>query len=158
MSSFRQTNLTSSPTVSSESREPGLLVSSGFLVLELSSPFSPPRPFRRLDGNGDLRWEKIKSLDKGDIYKQVNNPGADPPGGSSDFDLLTLCLVLQGNLFDFLRLTGWRGSKVLYFGDHLYSDLAVSDRTVLLSLGWGSKGLQKYHLNQWSPTPGRGPS
>lgn len=34
--------------------------------------------------------------------------------------------MLQGNLFDFLRLTGWRGSKVLYFGDHLYSDLAVS--------------------------------
>ncbi|MEQ2197596.1 hypothetical protein XENOCAPTIV_000807 [Xenoophorus captivus] len=31
----------------------------------------------------------------------------------------------KGNLFDFLRLTGWRGSKVLYFGDHLYSDLAV---------------------------------
>lgn len=34
--------------------------------------------------------------------------------------------LFQGNLFDFLRLTGWRGSKVLYFGDHLYSDLAVS--------------------------------
>lgn len=35
-------------------------------------------------------------------------------------------VLFQGNLFDFLRLTGWRGSKVLYFGDHLYSDLAVS--------------------------------
>lgn len=33
---------------------------------------------------------------------------------------------LQGNLFDFLRLTEWRGPRVLYFGDHLYSDLAVS--------------------------------
>lgn len=32
----------------------------------------------------------------------------------------------QGNLFDFLRLTEWRGPRVLYFGDHLYSDLAVS--------------------------------
>lgn len=31
----------------------------------------------------------------------------------------------QGNLFDFLRLTEWRGPRVLYFGDHLYSDLAV---------------------------------
>lgn len=38
---------------------------------------------------------------------------------------------LQGNLFDFLRLTGWRGSKVLYFGDHLYSDLAVSEMSLL---------------------------
>lgn len=32
----------------------------------------------------------------------------------------------QGNLYDFLRLTEWRGPRVLYFGDHLYSDLAVS--------------------------------
>uniref|UniRef100_A0A8D0H4M8 5'-nucleotidase domain containing 2 n=1 Tax=Sphenodon punctatus TaxID=8508 RepID=A0A8D0H4M8_SPHPU len=60
----------------------------------------PPRPFRRLDSNGDLQWDKINKLEKGQVYK-------------------------QGNLFDFLRLTGWRGSKVLYFGDHLYSDLAV---------------------------------
>uniref|UniRef100_A0A672JFS0 5'-nucleotidase domain-containing protein 2-like n=1 Tax=Salarias fasciatus TaxID=181472 RepID=A0A672JFS0_SALFA len=65
------------------------------------------KPFRRLDDNGDLRWEKIKSLDKGQIYK-------------------------QGNLYDFLRLTGWRGSKVLYFGDHLYSDLA----DLMLRHGW----------------------
>lgn len=33
----------------------------------------------------------------------------------------------QGNLFDFLRLTEWRGPRVLYFGDHLYSDLAVRE-------------------------------
>ncbi|CAB1336481.1 unnamed protein product [Coregonus sp. 'balchen'] len=65
------------------------------------------KPFRRLDGNGDLQWDKINSLDKGQIYK-------------------------QGNLYDFLRLTGWRGSSVLYFGDHLYSDLAVSDYFISL--------------------------
>ncbi|KAF7660690.1 hypothetical protein LDENG_00277650 [Lucifuga dentata] len=65
------------------------------------------KPFRRLDGNGDLRWEKINTLEKGQIYK-------------------------QGNLFDFLRLTGWRGSRVLYFGDHLYSDLA----DLMLRHGW----------------------
>lgn len=54
----------------------------------------------------------------------------------SRFDLLhplrlnvLACAFFQGNLFDFLRLTGWRGSKVLYFGDHLYSDLAVSFTT-----------------------------
>uniref|UniRef100_A0A8P4KAK3 5'-nucleotidase domain-containing protein 2 n=1 Tax=Dicentrarchus labrax TaxID=13489 RepID=A0A8P4KAK3_DICLA len=28
------------------------------------------KPFRRLDGNGDLRWERIQSLEKGQIYKQ----------------------------------------------------------------------------------------
>uniref|UniRef100_A0AAR2LKH1 5'-nucleotidase domain containing 2 n=1 Tax=Pygocentrus nattereri TaxID=42514 RepID=A0AAR2LKH1_PYGNA len=64
-------------------------------------------PFRRLDSKGDLQWDKISNLDKGQVYK-------------------------QGNLFDFLRLTGWRGSKVLYFGDHLYSDLA----DLMLRHGW----------------------
>ncbi|KAM4610319.1 5'-nucleotidase domain-containing protein 2 [Polymixia lowei] len=65
------------------------------------------KPFRRLDSNGNLQWDKIDRLDKGQIYK-------------------------QGNLFEFLRLTGWRGSRVLYFGDHLYSDLA----DLMLRHGW----------------------
>ncbi|XP_016086913.1 5'-nucleotidase domain-containing protein 2-like, partial [Sinocyclocheilus grahami] len=29
------------------------------------------KPFRRLDSNGDLQWDRIKSLNKGQIYKQV---------------------------------------------------------------------------------------
>ncbi|XP_078270161.1 5'-nucleotidase domain-containing protein 2-like [Rhinoraja longicauda] len=65
------------------------------------------KPFRRLDDTGTLQWDKITTLEKGKMYK-------------------------QGNLFDFLRLTGWRGSKVLYFGDHLYSDLA----DLMLRHGW----------------------
>ncbi|XP_070793142.1 5'-nucleotidase domain-containing protein 2 [Pituophis catenifer annectens] len=65
------------------------------------------KPFRKMDEEGSLHWDKINKLEKGKIYK-------------------------QGNLFDFLRLTGWRGSKVLYFGDHLYSDLA----DLMLRHGW----------------------
>uniref|UniRef100_A0A4W3ICX4 5'-nucleotidase domain containing 2 n=1 Tax=Callorhinchus milii TaxID=7868 RepID=A0A4W3ICX4_CALMI len=65
------------------------------------------KPFRKLDEAGDLQWDKINKLEKGKMYK-------------------------QGNLFDFLRLTGWRGSRVLYFGDHLYSDLA----DLMLRHGW----------------------
>ncbi|XP_061473968.1 5'-nucleotidase domain-containing protein 2 isoform X2 [Rhineura floridana] len=65
------------------------------------------KPFRKMDEKGSLHWDKISKLEKGEIYK-------------------------QGNLFDFLRLTGWRGSKVLYFGDHLYSDLA----DLMLRHGW----------------------
>lgn len=45
-------------------------------------------------------------------------------------------LPLQGNLYEFLKLTGWRGSKVLYFGDHIYSDLAV--RNLSPQRGWGA--------------------
>ncbi|XP_053114320.1 5'-nucleotidase domain-containing protein 3 isoform X2 [Hemicordylus capensis] len=58
------------------------------------------RPFRKVNEKGVLLWDKIHELQKGQIYK-------------------------QGNLYEFLKLTGWRGSKVLYFGDHIYSDLAI---------------------------------
>ncbi|XP_068614608.1 5'-nucleotidase domain-containing protein 3-like [Brachionichthys hirsutus] len=65
------------------------------------------KPFRRVTDKGALLWDRIHRLDKGNIYK-------------------------QGNLYEFLRLTGWRGSKVLYFGDHIYSDLA----DLTLRHGW----------------------
>ncbi|KAG7269894.1 hypothetical protein CRUP_032899 [Coryphaenoides rupestris] len=48
----------------------------------------PVSNLQTLGREGDLQWDKIRSLEKGQIYK-------------------------QGNLFDFLRLTGWRGSKDL---------------------------------------------
>lgn len=31
---------------------------------------------------------------------------------------------MEGNVTEFSRVTGWSGSEVLYFGDHVYSDLA----------------------------------
>ncbi|XP_073179789.1 5'-nucleotidase domain-containing protein 3 isoform X2 [Lepidochelys kempii] len=65
------------------------------------------RPFRKVNERGVLLWDKINKLQKGQIYK-------------------------QGNLYEFLKLTGWRGSKVLYFGDHIYSDLA----DLTLKHGW----------------------
>ncbi|XP_067906403.1 5'-nucleotidase domain-containing protein 3 [Heterodontus francisci] len=65
------------------------------------------RPFRRANQRGKLLWDKINKLEKGQIYK-------------------------QGNLYEFLKLTGWTGSKVLYFGDHIYSDLA----DLTLKHGW----------------------
>ncbi|KAM4675231.1 5'-nucleotidase domain-containing protein 3 [Discoglossus pictus] len=65
------------------------------------------RPFRKVNDRGVLLWDKIHQLEKGQTYK-------------------------QGNLFEFLKLTGWRGSKVLYFGDHIYSDLA----DLTLKHGW----------------------
>ncbi|XP_073476405.1 5'-nucleotidase domain-containing protein 3 [Aquarana catesbeiana] len=65
------------------------------------------RPFRKVTDRGVLLWDKIHQLEKGKIYK-------------------------QGNLFEFLKLTGWSGSKVLYFGDHIYSDLA----DLTLKHGW----------------------
>ncbi|XP_056138014.1 5'-nucleotidase domain-containing protein 3 [Lampris incognitus] len=65
------------------------------------------KPFRRVTNKGVLLWDRIHRLEKGQIYK-------------------------QGNLYEFLRLTGWRGSNVLYFGDHIYSDLA----DLTLKHGW----------------------
>ena len=35
--------------------------------------------------------------------------------------------MFQGNYSSFRQMTGWYGSKVLYLGDHVYTDLAVSN-------------------------------
>uniref|UniRef100_A0A8C6Y680 5'-nucleotidase domain containing 3 n=1 Tax=Naja naja TaxID=35670 RepID=A0A8C6Y680_NAJNA len=48
------------------------------------------------------------------------------------FDVVIVQMAFVGNLYEFLKLTGWRGSKVLYFGDHIYSDLA----DLTLKHGW----------------------
>lgn len=46
-------------------------------------------------------WKPVSCLERGQIY-------------------------IQGNVRDFIRMTGWEGGRVLYFGDHVFSDLAVS--------------------------------
>ncbi len=35
------------------------------------------------------------------------------------------CYLFQGNFNQLISLTGWSGSRVLYIGDHVYTDLAV---------------------------------
>lgn len=59
--------------------------------------------------------------------------------GSTGLSCVPACP--QGNLFDFLRLTEWRGPRVLYFGDHLYSDLAVRGARLGLWAGEGAPEL-----------------
>ena len=46
-----------------------------------------------------MHWQQVSSLEKGKFY-------------------------IQGNLELFRNLTGWKGPRVLYFGDHVYADLA----------------------------------
>ena len=46
-----------------------------------------------------MHWQQVSSLDKGKFY-------------------------IHGNLDHFRNLTGWKGPRVLYFGDHVYADLA----------------------------------
>lgn len=88
------------------------------------------RPFRRVTDKGVLLWDRIHHLEKGQIYKQVifHSPlfSCKLFLFSKDAGIWSVHFICcQGNLYEFLRLTGWRGSKVLYFGDHIYSDLAV---------------------------------
>ncbi|KAL5004234.1 hypothetical protein ScPMuIL_017690 [Solemya velum] len=58
------------------------------------------RPFRVYDPKtrSDF-WDRVQCLEKGKVYQ-------------------------QGNFYLLRQMTGWNGSKVLYFGDHVYSDLA----------------------------------
>ncbi|ORZ08872.1 HAD-superfamily hydrolase [Absidia repens] len=55
------------------------------------------RPFRR---TREPTWDAVTSFEKGEVYQ-------------------------GGNLNDFSRLTHWSGQRVLYFGDHIYSDLGA---------------------------------
>ncbi|KAK2489039.1 hypothetical protein MC885_021313 [Smutsia gigantea] len=95
------------------------------------------KPFRKLDEKGSLQWDRITCLEKGKIYRQgglVEDKACwQPPGIPVGMLGPAVCPpTCQGNLFDFLRLTEWRGPRVLYFGDHLYSDLA----DLMLRHGW----------------------
>jgi len=47
-------------------------------------------------------WWRVNQLEPGQVYQ-------------------------QGNINDFIHMTGWSGARVLYFGDHVFSDLAVSN-------------------------------
>ncbi|KAK7091000.1 hypothetical protein V1264_010723 [Littorina saxatilis] len=66
------------------------------------------RPFRLYDpGMGRNTWGRVTTLEKGKVYQ-------------------------QGNLYTLRQMTGWFGPRVLYFGDHVYSDLADPS----LRYGW----------------------
>ncbi|KAI7885017.1 HAD-superfamily hydrolase [Lichtheimia hyalospora FSU 10163] len=62
------------------------------------------RPFRRAQ---EPTWDSVNKFEPGEVYQ-------------------------GGNLTDFSRLTGWSEQNVLYFGDHVFSDLI--DPTV--EQGW----------------------
>lgn len=79
----------------------------------------------RYCGTGFTGWKRGRSTNR---YCESPQRSSWPFSSEWEAWLIYLMCVwsLQGNLYEFLRLTGWRGSKVLYFGDHIYSDLAVS--------------------------------
>lgn len=69
---------------------------------------SKSKPFREFNPRTNSKaWEKVNSFKKGNIY-------------------------YEGNLFDMLQHTGWPRNGVLYFGDHIYGDLAEP----FLKHGW----------------------
>lgn len=68
------------------------------------------RPFRCLDENNkSMQWTTVTNFEPGKVYS-------------------------QGNVTELMRITGWTGSSVLYFGDHMYSDLVDP----VLKIGWRS--------------------
>jgi HAD superfamily 5'-nucleotidase-like hydrolase len=72
-------------------------------------------PFRKYDPKQDARlWDKVNELEKGQVY-------------------------YGGTLKQFQKLTGWSGDKVVYFGDHAYTDLA----DVTLHHGWRTGAIIK---------------
>ncbi|KAL3846863.1 hypothetical protein ACJMK2_017817 [Sinanodonta woodiana] len=66
------------------------------------------RPFRLYDpATKEETWDRVRNLMRGKVY-------------------------MQGNFKSFQHMTGWYGSKVIYLGDHVYTDL----RDPSLKQGW----------------------
>jgi HAD superfamily 5'-nucleotidase-like hydrolase len=71
-----------------------------YVVVGAQKPafFAEHRPFVELNPNGTVARAQAETLDRGKLYE-------------------------GGNLFDFERLTGFAGERVLYVGDHIYGDI-----------------------------------
>uniref|UniRef100_H3HDU7 5'-nucleotidase domain-containing protein n=1 Tax=Phytophthora ramorum TaxID=164328 RepID=H3HDU7_PHYRM len=66
--------------------------------------YTRQRSFRKLDiGHKQVQWHAVRALERGDVYT-------------------------QGSLYHLSKLTGWVGSRVLYIGDNLFSDLVEPSR------------------------------
>jgi HAD superfamily 5'-nucleotidase-like hydrolase len=69
---------------------------------------SRTKPFRQFNIKTNSKsWERVKTFKKSNIY-------------------------YEGNLFEMLEHTGWIHNQILYFGDHIYGDLAEP----FLKHGW----------------------
>ena len=69
---------------------------------------SKSKQFRRFNlFKNSKSWEKVSKFKKGEVY-------------------------YEGNLFEMMEQTGWMHHEVLYFGDHIYGDLAEP----FLKHGW----------------------
>lgn len=83
-------------------------------------------------------WQKVSALCKGQVYIEVSDIQElllpIPYLPACTFELFYFFIVysflikimFQGNIEQFIKFTGWYGPNVLYFGDHVYSDLRVS--------------------------------
>src|SRR6267378_96919 len=71
-----------------------------YVVVGAQKPafFAEQRPFIELNPDGTIAKAPPESLERGKIYE-------------------------GGNLFDFERMTGFAGERVLYVGDHIYGDI-----------------------------------
>ncbi|KAG6942723.1 hypothetical protein JG688_00017956, partial [Phytophthora aleatoria] len=66
--------------------------------------YTRQRSFRMLDiGHKQVQWHAVRALHRGEVYT-------------------------QGSVYQLSKLTGWVGSRVLYIGDNLFSDLVEPSR------------------------------
>lgn len=92
-------------------------------TIYLAMIFLLNRPFREVKIETNTKsWHRVKKLEKGNVYAEVNQTWLLVPKKE-------LCFVWsksKGNLTTLIEMTKWAGNNVLYTGDHIYGDLAVS--------------------------------
>ena len=99
------------------------------IVVDAIKPllFSSTRPFRRLDLTTERpAWDHIGTLERGQVY-------------------------VQGGLSHFQHLTHWKSSNVVYFGDHIKSDIMEARALVNWRTGFILRELRDEVALQNSP-------
>ena len=88
------------------------------------------RPFREINvKNNSKSWDRVPKLGKGKVYVEVSSIFTKKKKENSSF-----IDWWQGNLTALVEMTHWQGHDVLYIGDHIYGDLAVSKRCCRIEL------------------------
>ena len=99
------------------------------------------RPFRLYDPHHKMHsWDKVHALEKGRIYYEVGYQCIKIHYSSLFIlDSLNSFRSNKGTVKQLQEMTGWKGERVLYFGDHPYSDLADAS----LMHGWRTGAIIK---------------
>ncbi|XP_012943195.1 5'-nucleotidase domain-containing protein 3 [Aplysia californica] len=109
-----------------------LITNSGFPFIDVGMEYMVGQDWQELFDIVIVNARKPKFFKEGYRPFRVYNTEIEAPEWGRVTQLRKGVVYHQGNLHELQKMTGWYGPKVLYFGDHVYSDLIDPS----LRFGW----------------------